>query len=106
LGGVAVAQSGNASKPGTATRTEATGMAEFKGATGRFSFRKEGYFETEVETSKSGAKVIYGEDHRQQQVERFAGIVQVPLVRNPADPGMTPANAGMRISKNDGPPLR
>jgi hypothetical protein len=100
LSGVTIAQSGSASKPGTESRTEASGMAQFQGAGGRFTFRKEGYFESEVEAGKSGAQVIYGEDHRRQQVERFAGIVQVPLVRNPADPGM-------QLSKNLGsPPVR
>jgi hypothetical protein len=106
LGGVTIAQSGSASKPGSESRTEASGMAEFRGTGGRFTFRKEGYFESAVEAGKSSAKVIYGEDRRQQQVERFAGIVQVPLVRNPVDPGMNPADSAMRISQDSGPPLR
>lgn len=94
--GVIVEQSGSALRPGTARRTEPTGIAEFNGASGRFTFRKEGYFETQAEVGSSSAKVISGEDRRQQTVERHAGLVQVPLVRNPADPGLqTGMNPGL-----------
>jgi hypothetical protein len=100
LGGVVVEQLGSAMKPGTTTRTETSGMAELKGVGGRFTFRKEGYFETQAEANQSGAKVTSGEDRRQQNVERHAGIVQVPLVRNPADPGL-------QVGQNSaGPSLR
>jgi hypothetical protein len=98
LGGVTVERSGTATSPAAVVRTEPSGTAEFKGRGGRFTFRREGYHETQVEVSQSGAKVIFGEDRRQQKVESHAGIVQVPLVRDPVA-------ASLQAGRQTAPPL-
>jgi hypothetical protein len=98
LGGVTVERSGTATSPAAVVRTEASGTAELKGHGGRFTFRREGYYETQLEVTQSGAKVISGEDRRQQNVESHAGIVQVPLVRDPVA-------ATLQAGRQTAPPL-
>ncbi len=99
LGGVWVEQASSPLAPGVTLRTDPSGMVQVKDSGGRFALRKPGYHETQVEAGRSGAKVLSGEDRRQQNVERHAGIIQVPLVRNPADPGLL-------VGRNAAPSIR
>jgi len=97
LGGVTVERFATATSPAAVVRTEPAGTAEFKGHGGRFTFRRDGYHETQVEVTQSGAKLISGEDRRQQNVENHAGIVQVPLVRDPVA-------ASLQVGQQTAPP--